>query len=91
MQTELKTVDDRGRLVLGKPFANKIAQVEQLGEGEFRIVFVQPVPERELWLYKNENAKSLVQQGLLEARAGRFSKSPPNLKVDKDLAADLDN
>jgi hypothetical protein len=91
METQLKTVDERGRLVLGKSFANKIVQIEQVGEGEFHIVFVQPIPERELRLYKNEKAKSLVQQGLTEARAGTFSKSPPNLKADKELALNMED
>jgi hypothetical protein len=91
MEIQLKTVDERGRLVLGKPFANKVAQIEQVGEGEFHIVFVQPVPEREMWLYRNEKAKALVYQGLAEARTGKFSKNPPNLKADKELVGDLED
>jgi hypothetical protein len=91
MEIVLKTVDERGRLVLGKPYANKVAQIEQIGEGEFRVVFVQPVPESQMWLYQNETAKGLVLQGLAEARAGKFSKNPPNLKADKELVGDLED
>jgi hypothetical protein len=44
-----------------------------------------------MWLYTNEKAKALVHQGLAEARAGKFSKNPPNLKADKDLVGDLED
>jgi hypothetical protein len=90
MQPQLKTVDERGRLVLGKSFANKVAQIEQVAEGEFRLIFVRPVPEREMWLYNNEKAKSLVFQGLAEARDATFSKNPPDLKADRRLVSEID-
>jgi hypothetical protein len=91
MDVELKTIDERGRLVLGKNFAGKVAQVERLGECEFRLVFVQMVPESEMWLYRNQEAKALVFRGLAEARDRKFSKHPPDLKADKKLVTELED
>lgn len=43
------------------------------------------IPEQEAWLYRNNDALSLVQKGLEQARAGRFSETPPDLDADAAL------
>jgi hypothetical protein len=74
-----KLADSKGRIVLGSKFANKTVIVEEIDDLEVRIIAAAVVPERELWLHKNEKAMAMVQQGLVHARSRRFSKTPPNL------------
>jgi hypothetical protein len=80
MAVDVRAVDDRGRIVLGRSFANKLVQVERISDCELRVVFVQAVPENEMWLYHNESAKSSVFRGLEQARKREFVDGP-------DLAA----
>lgn len=88
MSVDLKAIDDRGRLVLGKPYANKLAQIERVGDHELRIVFVQAVPESEMWLYENQEAKSSVFRGLEQARRREFVDGP-DLSADMSLLKEL--
>ncbi len=78
-----KNVDDKGRVTLGRRFANRTVIIREVDETEVVITLARAVPERELWLHRNRKAKKSVLRGLEEARAGRFSKSPPNLRADK--------
>ena len=75
-----KLADSKGRIALGAKFANKTVIVEEIDDLEVRIIAAAVIPERELWLHKNEKAMAAVQQGLAQARSRRFSKNPPNLK-----------
>ena len=84
-----KLADSKGRIVLGSKFANKTVIVEEIDELEVRIIAAAVIPERELWLHRNE--KAMVQQGLAQARTRRFSKTPPDLKADDRLIDDLDH
>jgi ABC-type nitrate/sulfonate/bicarbonate transport system substrate-binding protein len=70
-----RTADSKGRVVLGKRFAN-------------RTVIVKVVPEREAWLYKNPKALKSVLRGLAEARAGHFT-AGPDLEADAALISEL--
>ncbi|MEX2138319.1 MAG: hypothetical protein WD894_03610 [Pirellulales bacterium] len=85
-----KLADSKGRIVLGSKFANKTVIIEEIDELEVRIIAAAVIPERELWLHKNEQAMATVQQGLAQARSRRFSKKPPNLKAHKKLAGEID-
>lgn len=87
--TTTKEVDAKGRIVLGKKFAGKTVLVEEIDDTEIRIVAAAVIPERELWLHKNQRAMARVQEGLAAARAGRYSKSPPQLKADGKLVSKL--
>jgi hypothetical protein len=85
-----KLADSKGRIVLGSKFANKTVIVEEINELEVRIIAAAVIPERELWLHKNTQAMTAVQQGLAQAKSRKFSKKPPNLKADDKLLAELD-
>jgi hypothetical protein len=76
--------------VLGSKFANKTVIVEEIDELEVRIIAAAVIPERELWLHKNESAMAMVQKGLAQSRKRRFSRTPPNLKADDRLIGELD-
>jgi hypothetical protein len=75
----LKTIDDKGRLTLGREFAGRTVQVEKDDDG-ILIKFYRVVPDREAWLWENETAKGMVDRGLRQAREGELSEGP-------DLAA----
>lgn len=85
-----KTADSKGRIVLGPRFANKTVIIEDIDETEIRIITAAVIPERELWLHKNKKAVTMVQRGLAQSRAGKFSKNPPNVRADKKLAVELE-
>ena len=47
------------------------------------------IPEREAWLYENPKALASLRRGLDQARKGKVTKSPPDLKAAAKLAAQL--
>jgi len=59
----LKTIDEKGRLTLGREFAGRTVQVEK-GEDGIVVKFCRVVPEREAWLWESETAKGMVDRGL---------------------------
>ena len=84
-----KTADSNGRINLGKRFANRTFIIEQIGETEIKIELARVIPEREAWLYQNHEAKESVLRGLRQAKARKFSKSPPDLAADQSLADEI--
>ena len=82
-----KTVDEHGRLNLGKEFANRTVLIEQVDETEFRVTMAVVIPERELWLHRNPEALAAVRKGLAEAKAGKFT--PLDLEADRALYEEL--
>jgi hypothetical protein len=88
---ETKTADSRGRINLGKEFANKTFLLTKSGETEMKLELAAVIPERELWLYKNPEAKGLLEIGLGQAKAGKFSASPPDLDADQALVDQLED
>jgi hypothetical protein len=78
-----KTTDSKGRVSLGKRFANRTFIIEETGEMELRLQPARIIPEREAWLYENKDAEASVLRGLKQAKAGRYSKNPPDLDADQ--------
>jgi predicted transcriptional regulator len=73
-----KTADSKGRVALGQRFANKTVIIEEIDETEVRIVAAVVIPEREMWLHRNEQAIAAVQRGLAQAKAGQLRKIDPH-------------
>ena len=71
----LKTIDEKGRLTLGREFAGRTVQVEKNDDG-ILIKFYRAVPDREAWLWENQTAKDMVDRGLEQARSGDLSEGP---------------
>ena len=71
---DLKT-DDKGRLTLGKSFACQHFIIEQIDEGEFILKKAILIPERELWIHKNQKAKQALMKGLEQAKQGKIQKN----------------
>jgi hypothetical protein len=79
MAPAFKTIDEKGRLTLGRAFAGRTVQVDRKDD-TLVVKFSRIVPDREAWLWENESAKELVDRGLRQARSGQLGDGP-------DLAA----
>ncbi len=86
-----KTTDAKGRVALGKRFANKTVIIREVDATEIRVTIARVIPEREAWLYENEVARGLVATGLQQAATGQFSDSPPDLDADAELGDALED
>ncbi len=53
----IKTADSKGRISLGQRFANRIVIIEDLSDTEVKISMARVIPEREMWLYENPEAR----------------------------------
>ena len=88
---ETKTADSRGRINLGKEFANKTFVFEKIGETEMRLELARVVPEREIWLYNNPEAKEDVLGALERLRRGRFAESPPDIDAEEPWMEEIED
>jgi hypothetical protein len=86
-----KTADSKGRINLGKHFANKTFIIEQTGETEMKLELARVIPEREAWLYENPEAKESLLRGLSQAKHRKFSMSPPDLTADQALVDEIED
>jgi hypothetical protein len=89
IEQQTKNVDSKGRIALGREFANRTAIVQYQGDGEILIRLARVIPEKEAWLYQNERALALVRQGLDEAQRGEFSTATPNLQESFSFAEQI--
>lgn len=85
-----KSTDAKGRVTLGKSFANGTVTIRENDPTEVVVTLVRTIPEREAWLFENPVAKELVATGLQQAKARQFSASPPDLDADSALADALE-
>ena len=85
-----KLVDSKGRLMLGRQLAGRMVIIDDTNPDCIIITPAVAIPEREAWLYKNEQALNSVRIGLEQARNGKFCANPPDLDADADLADQLD-
>ena len=89
IEQQTKNVDSKGRIALGREFANQTAIVQYQGDGEILIRLARVIPEKEAWLYQNERALALVRQGLDEAQRGEFSTKAPDLQESFSFAEQI--
>lgn len=89
MQT--KTADSRGRISLGKEFANKTFVFEKTGDKEMKLELAAVIPERELWLYKNPKARDTVLEAVERLKKGQFAVSPPNVDEEEPWMEELED
>lgn len=64
------TADTRGRLTLGAISKGKSFRVSLNEKGQIVLDPVKAVPEREAWLWENEQALHSVKKGIEEAARG---------------------
>lgn len=90
-QARHKSTDSKGRVALGGHFANRAVIVEHRSDDEVVVRLARVIPERKVWLYENPKALAAVRRGLDEARKGKVSKQPPDMKKAVKLAGQLDD
>lgn len=64
--------DDRGRLTLGAIAKKKNYRVMINQLGQILLDPIVNIPEREIWLWKNQSALNSLKRGLEEAEAGEI-------------------
>ncbi|HET6385426.1 MAG TPA: hypothetical protein VFJ58_18700 [Armatimonadota bacterium] len=69
MSTQVREVDSKGRLTLGKEKAGRQFQIEEL-DGRLILTPVVTIPARESWLHANPEAMASVMRGLQQSAAG---------------------
>jgi hypothetical protein len=87
----IKTADSKGRIALGKTFANSTVLIERVSSNEFRVIRARVIPEDEAWLWENDKALGIVMRGLRQAKGREFAETPPDLDLDNELAGGLDD
>ena len=75
-----RSVDKKGRLLLGTELADSTVLVERTEIGEFIIRPAVTVPLEEAWLFQNKKALDSVLRGLEDARLGRVVEDPRRSK-----------
>ncbi len=86
-----KTADSKGRVALGKEFANRPVIIQRVGPNEIRIIKARVIPEDEAWLWDNEEAMGMVKRGIKQAKRREFADGPPDLDADDLLVDELDD
>ena len=90
-ETRHKSTDSKGRVALGGHFANRAVIIEHRSSDEVVVRLARVIPEREAWLYENPKALTSVRRGLDQARKGKVTNKPPNLKAASKLAGQLED
>ena len=86
-----KTADSKGRVALGKAFANSPVMIHWISPIEARVVRARVVPESEAWLWDNQETIGMVKRGLQEAEQRKFAENLPDLDLDDALVSELDD
>jgi hypothetical protein len=86
-----KSADSKGRVSLGAHFANRVVIVEHRSADEVVVRLARVIPEGEAWLYENPQALASLRRGLDQARKGKVTKKPPDLKAAAKLAEQLED
>lgn len=81
----IKKADSKGRVSLGRAFANQAVILQQLSETEIKVIKARVIPEHEAWLLENVDARNSVLRGLEQAQQRDFAKGP-DLDADAALA-----
>lgn len=87
----IKTVDSKGRVSLGKRFANKPVIIESLSDTEVKVSLARVIPEREMWLYENPEARETVFSALERLKTREFAEDPPDIDADEEMASRLED
>lgn len=72
-------------MTLGGHFANRAVVVEHPSDDVVIVRLARVIPEREVWFYENPKALASVRRGLEQARKGKATKTPLDLKAAAKL------
>lgn len=73
------TADSKGRIPLGMRHAGERYIIIEDKEGRIILERAVLIPEREVWLHKNQEAKKSVLEGLKQAKQKRLKSNIVNL------------
>ncbi len=90
-QARHQSTDSKGRVTLGGRFANRAVIVEHPSDDVVIVRLARVIPEREVWLYENPKSLASVRRGLKQARKGKVTKTPLDLKAAANLAEQLED
>jgi hypothetical protein len=86
--TTIKTIDDKGRITLGKEHAGRTVELEE-SESGIVLRYVVAVPVNEAWLWQNERALTAVRTGIEQAAAAKVGRGPKGLDAALDFGESL--
>ncbi|MCB1085052.1 MAG: hypothetical protein KDK60_03010 [Chlamydiia bacterium] len=75
--TKTLQTDAQGRLNLGKKYASSTFLVEVVDDSDLLLKKAAVIPERELWLLKEPDARESIHKGLEDAKKKRLRKVDP--------------
>jgi len=75
--------DSKGRIVLGAEYAG-VLFLKMEKDGVIALEKAAIIPERELWLHKNKEAKKSVLKGIEQAKQKKIKKNAVDLDGDDD-------
>ena len=79
-----RTVDQNGRLSLGKAYAGQTFMVKKESDGRLVLTLGKFVPTSEAWIHENPD----VQRALKESAEGAPPSQAPDLAADAELFND---
>ena len=80
-----KTADHKGRVTLGKEFADRLVILRRIEEGVVEVTLAEAIPAREAWLHKDKKALATLMRALEETGRGEFAQ-PPDWQADLKAA-----
>lgn len=86
-----KTADSKGRVTIGKRFANKPVIIEEISDTEVKVSVARVIPEREMWLWQNPEARNTVLSAIDRLKSGEFAENSPDIDADEYLADQLED
>jgi hypothetical protein len=86
-----KTADSKGRITFGKRFANRHVIIEEISDTEVKVSLARLVPEREMWLWQNSEARDTVLSAIDRLKKREIAEEPPDIDADENLANQLED
>jgi hypothetical protein len=80
-----KTADHKGRVTLGKEFADRLVIVKKIEDGVVEVTLAEAIPAREAWLHRDKKALATLLRALEETGRGEFAQ-PPDWQGDHEAA-----
>lgn len=87
----IKIADSKGRITFGKRFANKPVIIEEISDTEVKISLARIIPEKEMWLWQNQEARDTVLSAIDRLKKGEFAEDAPDLDADRDFVSRLED
>lgn len=81
----IRRTDSQGRICVGRQNAGREYAVYHASERDVHVFWLDAIPERERWVFRNPKVLASLMLGLEQARARKFSKNPPDLDAAREF------